>query len=127
MFFTVGKDKWNSKEDTGKSLKNALYILRYAKGTSRAEATLNREKFKPVALSIMELCQSEGISLLVSQTVSRNFFFKFRGNFLKAFWVDLKACLDLVLPIQYYPIIAEKIEAGDFTAWATPISWSSLL
>jgi len=28
--FTVSKDEWNTK-DTGKSLKNALYILRYAK------------------------------------------------------------------------------------------------
>jgi len=29
--FTVSKDEWNTKEDTGKSLKNALYVLRYAK------------------------------------------------------------------------------------------------
>ena len=31
MLFTVSKDKWNTKEDTGKSLKNALHIVRYAK------------------------------------------------------------------------------------------------
>jgi len=31
MLFTVSKDKWNTKEDTGKSLKNALHILWYAK------------------------------------------------------------------------------------------------
>jgi len=31
------------------------------KGTSRAEATLNSEKIKPVALAIVELCESEGI------------------------------------------------------------------
>jgi len=37
--FAVSKDKWNAKEDTGKSLKNALHILQYAKGTSRAEVT----------------------------------------------------------------------------------------
>ena len=30
-FFSVSKDEWNTKEDTGKSMKNALYILRYAK------------------------------------------------------------------------------------------------
>jgi len=32
-----------------------------AKGTSRAEATLNSEKIKPVALAIVELRESEGI------------------------------------------------------------------
>ena len=26
----VSKDEWNTKEDTGKSMKNALYVLRYA-------------------------------------------------------------------------------------------------
>jgi len=31
MLFTVNKDEWNPKEDTGKSLKNALHVLRYAK------------------------------------------------------------------------------------------------
>jgi len=29
-FFTVSKDEWNTKEDTGKSLKNTLHVLRYA-------------------------------------------------------------------------------------------------
>ena len=29
--FAVRKDEWDTKEDTGKSMKNALYILRYAK------------------------------------------------------------------------------------------------
>jgi len=29
--FTVSKDEWNTKEDNGKSLKNALYVLQYAK------------------------------------------------------------------------------------------------
>ena len=33
-------------------------------GTCRAEATLNSENFKPVALAIIELCLSEGISPL---------------------------------------------------------------
>jgi len=33
-----------------------------AKGTSWAEATLNSEKIKPVALVIVELCEFEGIS-----------------------------------------------------------------
>jgi len=65
-FFTVSKDEWNTKEDTGKSLKNALdvRVLRYA---TWAEATLNSEKIKLVALAIIELCWSEGIRQLVSQ------------------------------------------------------------
>ena len=29
--FTVSKDEWDTKEDTGKSMKYALYVLRYAK------------------------------------------------------------------------------------------------
>ena len=29
--FSVSKDEWDTKEDTGKSMKNALYILWYAK------------------------------------------------------------------------------------------------
>jgi len=28
---TDSKDEWNTKEDTGKSLKNELYVLQYAK------------------------------------------------------------------------------------------------
>jgi len=37
-----------------------------AKGTSRAKATTNSEKIKPVALVIVELLESEGIGQLVS-------------------------------------------------------------
>ena len=29
--FTVNKDEWDTKEDTGNSIKNALYMLQYAK------------------------------------------------------------------------------------------------
>jgi len=47
------------------------------KGTSQAEATLNSEKIKPIALVIIELRESEGVRLtgrqLVSQSVSRKF------------------------------------------------------
>jgi len=37
-----------------------------AKGTSWAEVTLNSEKINPVALAIVELCESEGIGQVVS-------------------------------------------------------------
>ena len=72
------------------------------KGTSRAEATLNSEKIKPVAIA--ELCLTEGISQVVShkKIPLNNFFLKFRGNFLKVFRVDLNAYLGLVLLNQYY-------------------------
>ena len=49
---------------------------------------------------------------------------------MKAFRVDLKACLDLVLSNQYCPIIVWENWgwfSGDFTTWATPTSWSSQL
>ena len=45
----------NTKVDTGKSLKNALHVLRYAKGTYQAEVTSNSEKIKPVALAVIVL------------------------------------------------------------------------
>jgi len=54
--FTVSKDEWNRKEDTGKSLKNVLDVLWCAKkGTSRAKATSNSEKIKPVTLAFIKL------------------------------------------------------------------------
>ena len=43
MPFTVRKDEWNTKEYSGKSLKNALDVLWYAKGTSQAEAKSNSQ------------------------------------------------------------------------------------
>ena len=43
--FAVSKDEWDTKEDTGKSMKNALYTYcGMPKGTSWAEATSNSEK-----------------------------------------------------------------------------------
>jgi len=44
-----------------------------AKGTSRAEATLNSKKIKPIALAIVELRESEGIGQAVSYSISRKF------------------------------------------------------
>ena len=61
--FPVSKDEWDTKEDTGKSMKNALYVLWYAKRHCRAEATSNSEKIKPVALAVIELHLSEGLKL----------------------------------------------------------------
>ena len=57
--FTVSKDEWDTKEETGKLMKNACDL---PKGTSQAETTSNSEKIKPVALAVIELRLSEGIS-----------------------------------------------------------------
>ena len=79
------------------------------KGICRAEATLTVKKIKPVALGVIELCLSEGISQLLSQLLIQSllikFILKFCSNLLKVFRVNLKACLGLVLPNQYCLII----------------------
>ena len=86
-------------------MKNVLYIYcSIPKGTSRAKTMPNSEKIKPVA--IIELHLSEGSSQCVSQLLSQSltrkfhlmFCFKFHSNLLKAFRVNLKAFLGLVLP-----------------------------
>ena len=69
--FAVSKDEWDTKEDTSKSMKNALYVLQMPKGTSRTEVTSNSEKIKPIALAVIELHLSEGISYSVSQLLSQ--------------------------------------------------------
>jgi len=43
-------------------------------------------------LPIVEVRMSEGISQSLSQSVE-----KFRSNFMKAFWVVLKACMGLAI------------------------------
>ena len=42
------------------------------KGTSLAEVTSNSENIKPVALAVIELRLSEGISQLLSQSVTQS-------------------------------------------------------
>ena len=73
--FPVSKDEWDTKEDIGKSMKNALYALRYAK--RHLSGRSNVKKSKPVVLAVIELRLSEGISQsvshLLSQSVSRKF------------------------------------------------------
>jgi len=60
----ISKDEWHTN---GKSIKNVLYILQYAKGTSWAKATSKSEKIQPLDLVIVELYWSEGIRQLVSR------------------------------------------------------------
>jgi len=54
-------------------MKNALYLLWYAKGTSQAEATLSSEKLQLVALAIIKLRLSEGIRQSVSEIKKKLF------------------------------------------------------
>ena len=71
--FAVSKDEWDTKEDTGKSMKNALYVYcGIPKGTCQAKAMSNSEKIKPVVLAIIELCLSEDISQLLNQSVENS-------------------------------------------------------
>ena len=77
--FAVSKDEWDTKENTGKSMKNALYLLQYAK----RHIMLNSEKIKPVALVFVELCLSEGISQSVSQLLNLSVYRKFHLIILK--------------------------------------------
>jgi len=68
--FVESKDEWDTKEDPDNSMKMHCKYSSMAKGTSWAEAMSNSEKIKPVALAIVELCESEGISQSGSQSGS---------------------------------------------------------
>ena len=54
------EDKWDTKEDTGKSMKHALYILRYVKRAAKAMS--NSKKIPSPYLADIELRLSEGIN-----------------------------------------------------------------
>ena len=69
--FVVSKDEWDTKEDTGKSMKNALHILWYAKRHLSGRSDVNSEKIKSIALAVIKLHLSEGISQAVSQSGSQ--------------------------------------------------------
>ena len=81
-------------------MKNTLYVLRYTK-----RHLSGRSDEKPVALAVIELRLSEGISQPVSQSVensSNEFFFK------KSVVVDLEACSGFILPNQYCQIVVRE-------------------
>ena len=62
LALSASKDKWDTKEDKGKSI---MHVLWYA---CQAEATSSSEKIKLAALAVIKLCFSEGISQSVSQS-----------------------------------------------------------
>ena len=62
-------------------MKNALYVLRYAKRHLSGWATSNSEKIKPTALAVIKLCLSESsvsdsqsVSYLLTQSVTKKFY-----------------------------------------------------
>ena len=71
--FAISKDEWHTKEETGKSMKNALYVLRYAKRHLSGRSDVGTvKKIKPVALALIKLRLSEGISQLLSQSLENS-------------------------------------------------------
>ena len=77
--FADSTDEWDTKEDTGKSMKNVCTNMKNVctycsmpKGISWPEAMLNSEQIKPVVLAIIELRLSEGISRLLSQSLENS-------------------------------------------------------
>jgi len=68
------------------------------KGMYRDEVKSSSEEIKPVALSIVELHLVEGISQLVSKSISRKL--NWIGKFLEGFRVNLKTFLRLAIPNQ---------------------------
>jgi len=68
-FFAVSKDGW---EDTGKSMKNGLYVWWYGKSTTWAEATTNSEKIKPVTYACLKASINQSVRQSVSHAVSQS-------------------------------------------------------
>jgi len=52
--FTVSKDEWYTKEDTGKSIKNALCAHQYAKRHLSGWNNVKKWKIKPIAWSVSQ-------------------------------------------------------------------------
>ena len=49
--FPISKDEWDTKEDTGKSMKNALYVLQYAKRHLSGRSDVEQRKNQARSLS----------------------------------------------------------------------------
>ena len=71
--FPVNKDEWVTKEDTGKSMKNALYVQRYAKRhlSGQSDVEQRKNQSRSFNLAVIELRLSEGISQLLTYLLSQ--------------------------------------------------------
>jgi len=54
------QDEWHTKEDTGKSIKNAVCIVVCQKAPLRLKGHRTVKKIKPIAIPIVELHWSKG-------------------------------------------------------------------
>ena len=70
--FAVNKDEWDTKEDIGKFMKMHCMYCGMPKGTCPAEAMSNSEKIKTLALAVIKVRLSEGISQSVIYSVSQS-------------------------------------------------------
>ena len=68
--FTVSKDEWDTKENTGKSMKNALYVLWYAKRHLLDRSDVEQLKNQARSLShyrVMLVWRHQSVKQSVSQ------------------------------------------------------------
>jgi len=75
---------------------------------------LNSEEIKPVAIAIIELRLSEGISQVSQQkNLLNRKFLKFHNNLMQRLRVDLKTSLGLTMPDQYSQTVRKQIPSRD--------------
>jgi len=74
---------------------------------------LNSEEIKPVAIAIIKLRLSEGISQSVSQqkNLLNRKFLKFHNNLMQWLRVDLKTFLGLAMPNQYSQTVRKQMSS----------------
>ena len=70
--FSVSKDEWDAKETLVSPRRIYFMYCSMPKGMCLAEVTSNSEKIKLIALAIIKLHLSEGISHLLSQSVENS-------------------------------------------------------
>jgi len=74
--FTVSKDEWNTKEGTGKSMKNALYVQWYGKKRFSYWSDIKQQKNQACSLSHCRVTlarRHQSVRQLFRQLVSRKF------------------------------------------------------
>ena len=94
--FTVSEDEWNTKEDTGKSLKDALHILRHIKRHLSGWSNVEQWKNQAHSWSHYQVTQAQ-----TSFQIDQKCFKKLSQNFKKYLPACLPAADFLVLPNQY--------------------------
>jgi len=123
--FVVNKDEWYTKEGHSKSMKNATAVWQKA-------PLWSEQKNQARSLShcwVTQVWKHQADRQLVSQSVENSINIilkKFCSNCLKAFSINLKAFLGLVLPNQCYHIVMQGIKVK-FLHGAPPQSSTSLL